>query len=60
MVDSLADAVPDNPAWAGAICPNCHREIHHAVLGSALRLQDRIRGIEEEAKKRRSAGSALA
>jgi 5-methylcytosine-specific restriction protein A len=29
----LTDGGPDNPAFMGAICPNCHREIHHGVQG---------------------------
>jgi 5-methylcytosine-specific restriction enzyme A len=29
----LADGGPDDPRWVGAICPNCHREIHHGEHG---------------------------
>lgn len=29
----LADGGPDHPRWVAAICPNCHREIHHGVEG---------------------------
>lgn len=29
----LADGGPDHPAWVGALCPSCHREIHHGENG---------------------------
>lgn len=29
----LSDDGPDHPAWVAAICPNCHREIHHGACG---------------------------
>ena len=29
----LADGGPDHPRWVGAICPACHREIHHGQKG---------------------------
>jgi 5-methylcytosine-specific restriction protein A len=29
----LADGGPDHPLWVGAICPTCHREIHHGSDG---------------------------
>jgi 5-methylcytosine-specific restriction protein A len=32
----LADGGPDDPAFVGAICPNCHREIHHGKAGKDL------------------------
>jgi 5-methylcytosine-specific restriction protein A len=32
----LADGGPDNPAWVGAVCPNCHREIHFGERGEIL------------------------
>lgn len=46
----LADDGPDHPAWVGAICPTCHREIHHGENGQELntRLQARLREIEPE------------
>ena len=31
----VSDAGPDHPRWVGAICPNCHREIHHGDAGSS-------------------------
>jgi 5-methylcytosine-specific restriction protein A len=30
----LSDGGPDHPCHVGAICPSCHREIHHGALGS--------------------------
>jgi len=30
----LSDGGPDDPRWVGAICPNCHREIHHGQNGA--------------------------
>ncbi len=43
-----SDGGPDHPRWVGAVCPNCHREIHHGVKGEALNrgLQDRLGAIE--------------
>jgi 5-methylcytosine-specific restriction protein A len=29
----LSDGGPDHPRWVGAVCPNCHREIHHGADG---------------------------
>jgi 5-methylcytosine-specific restriction protein A len=29
----IADSGPDHPRWVGAICPNCHREIHFGIDG---------------------------
>jgi 5-methylcytosine-specific restriction enzyme A len=29
----VSDGGPDHPWWVGAICPNCHREIHHGDHG---------------------------
>jgi 5-methylcytosine-specific restriction protein A len=29
----VSDAGPDHPRWVAAICPNCHREIHHGSTG---------------------------
>jgi 5-methylcytosine-specific restriction protein A len=25
----ISDGGPDHPRWVAAICPNCHREVHH-------------------------------
>ncbi len=32
----VADGGPDDPRWVAAICPNCHREIHHGENGEKL------------------------
>jgi 5-methylcytosine-specific restriction protein A len=29
----LSDGGPDDPRLVGAVCPNCHREIHHGAKG---------------------------
>ena len=29
----ISDGGPDHPQWIAAICPNCHREIHHGLDG---------------------------
>ena len=44
----LSDGGPDHPRWVGAVCPNCHREIHHGQDGGALneRLEDYLGSIE--------------
>lgn len=46
----LSDGGPDHPRWVGAVCPNCHREIHHGVGGAEKneRLQERL-GVLESA-----------
>ncbi|MFC1456963.1 HNH endonuclease [Microvirga arabica] len=31
----LSDGGPDDPRFVGAICPSCHREIHHGVHGQS-------------------------
>jgi 5-methylcytosine-specific restriction protein A len=47
----ISESGPDHPRWVGAICPNCHREIHQGREGGKLntRLQMRLLAIEEEA-----------
>jgi 5-methylcytosine-specific restriction protein A len=44
----LADGGPDSPAWVGAICPNCHREIHYGLKGQELnaKLQTYLNHVE--------------
>ena len=32
-IDRLSDGGPDHPSAIGAICPACHREIHHGEFG---------------------------
>ena len=45
----ISESGPDHPRWVGAICPNCHREIHHGREGKALNdtLQQYLGDIEE-------------
>lgn len=31
----LSDGGPDDPRRVGAVCPNCHREVHHGADGDA-------------------------
>jgi 5-methylcytosine-specific restriction protein A len=47
----VADGGPDHPAWVGAVCPTCHREIHHGQNGEELNetLQRRLSEIEVNA-----------
>jgi 5-methylcytosine-specific restriction protein A len=35
-IRKLSDEGIDSPAWVGAICPSCHREIHHGQNGKAI------------------------
>jgi 5-methylcytosine-specific restriction enzyme A len=32
----LGDGGPDDPRFMAAVCPNCHREIHHGAQGRSL------------------------
>jgi 5-methylcytosine-specific restriction protein A len=45
----LADGGPDHPRWVAAICPTCHRRIHHGQDGDQVnqRLADFMGTIEE-------------
>jgi len=49
----LSDGGPDDPRFMGAVCPNCHREIHHGAEGAALnaKLQETITRKEAELEK---------
>ncbi|MGX5218677.1 HNH endonuclease [Pseudomonas segetis] len=44
----LADEGPDHPEWVGAICPNCHRQIHSGQDGESLnlKLQNYLKHLE--------------
>lgn len=46
----LADGGPDHPRWVGAVCPACHREIHHGQNGRTKNeaLQNKLALVEEE------------
>jgi 5-methylcytosine-specific restriction enzyme A len=44
----ISDGGPDHPRWGGAICPNCHREIHYGEDGEKKdRLLQKHLGILE-------------
>ena len=45
----LADGGPDHPRWVGAVCPACHREIHHGEKGRTKNeeLQNKLASMEE-------------
>lgn len=47
----ISESGPDHPRWVGAICPNCHREIHHGREGGSLNTQLKLRllTLEKEA-----------
>ena len=44
----ISESGPDHPRWVGAICPNCHRHIHHGTEGENLNraLQERLFSLE--------------
>lgn len=44
----LSDGGPDHPRWVGAVCPNCHREIHYGARGNELnsKLEGRLGVLE--------------
>jgi 5-methylcytosine-specific restriction enzyme A len=35
----VSDGGPDDPRWVAAVCPNCHREIHHGSNGDEVNLR---------------------
>jgi 5-methylcytosine-specific restriction protein A len=45
----ISDGGPDHLRWVAAICPNCHREIHHGLDGKDknLHLQQYLILLEE-------------
>lgn len=45
----VSDGGLDHPRWVGAVCPNCHREIHHGAEGEEKnrRLQQRLGALEK-------------
>src|SRR5262249_50412635 len=53
----LGDGGPDDPRFMGAVCPNCHREIHHGAEGRNLneRLQAAVAAREDELQEPLSA-----
>ena len=44
----LSDGGPDHPRWVGAVCPNCHREMHQGADGKEKngRLQEQLAVLE--------------
>lgn len=50
-IDRLADGGLDRPNVVGAICPSCHREIHHGANGSLINtaLRSYVQALEETA-----------
>lgn len=46
----VADGGPDHPRWVGAVCPNCHKEVHHGENGQAKndKLKEQLGLIEEQ------------
>jgi 5-methylcytosine-specific restriction enzyme A len=46
----LSDGGPDHPRWVGAVCPNCHREIHYGANGDEKNrsLQRHLTMLESE------------
>lgn len=49
----LSDGGPDHPRWVAAICPNCHREVHHGAEGQENHRASRARLAEPEKARRR-------
>ena len=46
----IPDGGPDHPRWVGAVCPNCHREMHHGADGEEKNelLQQHLAVLENE------------
>jgi 5-methylcytosine-specific restriction protein A len=44
----LADGGPDHPRWVAALCPTCHRRVHHGADGKEWNqaIADRIGALE--------------
>jgi 5-methylcytosine-specific restriction protein A len=49
-IKRVADGGPDHPAFVGAVCPTCHRLIHHGAQGAELnsQLEIYVAQLEEE------------
>lgn len=52
-VNRLSDGGLDDPHYMGAVCPDCHREIHHGALGHVKndRLKAYVADREEQLTK---------
>jgi len=46
----LTDGGPDDPRFMGAVCPNCHREIHHGKNGQKRNSELQARVASKESK----------
>jgi 5-methylcytosine-specific restriction enzyme A len=48
-IRQLSDDGLDSPAWVAAICPTCHREIHHGEKGETInkQLEGNIQALEK-------------
>ncbi len=46
----LADEGPDDPAWMIALCPNCHRRVHHGADGEEFNNKLALRAQELEGR----------
>lgn len=48
----VADGGPDHPRWVGAVCPNCHKEVHHGEHGQDLngRLEKYLHSVEADGR----------
>ena len=46
----LADSGPDHPRWVAALCPNCHRRVHHGADGAIFNqvLASKIAALEPD------------
>ena len=55
----IADGGPDHPRWVAALCPNCHREVHHGIDGDSLNARIAVQlGEIEPDDETASAGEA--
>lgn len=46
----LTDGGPDDPRFMGAVCPNCHREIHHGAGGAKRNAELQVRITAKESR----------
>ena len=46
----VADGGPDQPRWVIALCPNCHRRVHHGRDGESYNdeLEEKLAEIEAD------------
>ena len=46
----ISDSGPDHPRWVIALCPTCHRRVHHSFDGTAYNdtLEAKLRVLEPE------------